>query len=86
MVTFRIFLNFIYYFAIKHFYGVYLSNIYKLLYSKFDISNMTMTGITSVTPGPLVTLLHIFNVSITHNINEGNILSTKYQTIQLLSI
>jgi len=60
--------NFIYV-IIKHFYGFLY--IYKLLHSKFYISNMTMAGIASVTPGHFVPLVR-FNLSIIYNIKEGH--------------
>jgi len=54
---------------IKHFYEFLY--IYKLLHSKFYISNMTMAGIASVTPGHFVPLVR-FNLSIIYNIKEGH--------------
>ena len=37
---------------------------------------MTVTGITAVTPGPLIPLLPSFNFNIIYNIKEGNNFST----------
>ena len=75
MGIFKILLTiFIYYFAIKNFYYVNLANIYKLLYSKSYISNMTMTGITSATYLTFNPLFSNFNFSIISYI-EGNSIS-----------
>ena len=75
MGIFKIFLTiFIYYFTIKNFNDVNLANIYKLLYSKCYISNMTMTGITSATYLPFNPLFSNFNFSINSYI-EGNSIS-----------
>ena len=53
----------IYYFVINNFYDVNLINIYKpLLYSKFYTSNLTMTGITSISPEHFIPLLHNYSL------------------------
>ena len=66
-------LNFTHYLLIKLFYNVNSSNIYKL-YSKFYISNITMTGVTPVTPSPFNPLFPTFNFSINYY-REGNSIS-----------
>ena len=74
------FFNFINYLLIKLFYNVNLTNIYKLSYTKFDISNMTMTGITSVTPSPFNPLSSTFNFSVNPYIDGNNISLITLQT------
>ena len=63
-------LNFIHYLLIKLFYDVNSTNIYNL-YSKFYISNTTMTGATRGTHSPFNPLFHTFNFSI-NSYMEGN--------------
>ena len=67
-------LNFIHYLLIKVFYNVYSTNIYELSLRKFYISEMTMSGITSATPGLTNPFSHILNFSTNYYI-EGNNLS-----------
>ena len=62
----------IYYFTIKNFYDLNLVNIYKLLYRKFYISNLTMTGITSAAYLPPNPRFCTLNFSINSYIVEGN--------------
>ena len=63
-------------FVINTFYDPLFNNIYELSLNKFYISDMTMTGITSATPGLINPFLHNLNSSTNFYIEGNNILPT----------
>ena len=79
-------LNFIHYLLIKAFYHVNFINIYSLSLSKFYISDMTMTGITSVTHDLMNPLLPNLNFSTNYYIEGNHFLSFSPQTHFWVSI
>ena len=68
-------INFIHY-VINIFYHVLFINIYELSLSKFYISDITMTGITSTTHGLSNPFLHILNFSTNYFIEDNDLSPT----------